>query len=163
MIFTQLNPGPCRTYLIGDEQSKQAALVDPVLEHVQEYLELLDQQKLTLTHCIDTHTHADHISGAAALKDHLGCEYVMHANAPARCVTFHVTDGFECHLGKITVKVLATPGHTKDSVTLMFPDRILTGDVLFLDDGGAGRIYRGDRSCGYRYNRWDAERQFLMV
>ena len=57
MIFTQLNPGPCRTYLIGDEQSKQAALVDPVLEHVQEYLELLDQQKLTLTHCIDTHTH----------------------------------------------------------------------------------------------------------
>ncbi len=84
MIFKQVNPGFCQTYLIADEQSREAILVDPVLEQVPEYLRLLDQQKLTLMHIIDTHTHADHISGAAALKDHRGCEYVMHANAPAR-------------------------------------------------------------------------------
>lgn len=137
MIFTQLNPGPCRTYLIADEKSKEAVLVDPVLEHVQDYIKTIERQKLILTHVIDTHTHADHISGGASLKDQLDCEYVMHAKAPARCVTFHLTDGFECRFGDIHVKVLSTPGHTKDSVTLLFPDLVLTGDVLFLDDAGA--------------------------
>ena len=60
MLFEQLNPHACRTYLIGDEKSREAALVDPVLEHVEDYLKTLDQRKLKLTHVIDTHTHADH-------------------------------------------------------------------------------------------------------
>jgi len=158
MIFEQLNPGSCRTYLIADEQSRQAMLVDPVLEHVEDYLKALDQRKLTLIHVVDTHTHADHISGGAALKDHTHCEYVMHAKAPARCVTFHVTDGFECHLGNIPVKILATPGHTKDSVTLILPDRILTGDALFLDDAGAGRT---DLPGGDAGEHWDSIQRIL--
>ena len=158
MIFTQLNPGACRTYLIGDEKSKQAVLVDPVLEQVPEYLRSLDQQKLTLTHVIDTHTHADHLSGGAAMKDQTECEYAMHANAPARCVTFRLTDGFECHLGNIPVKVMFTPGHTQDSVTLVLPDRILTGDVLFLDDAGAGRT---DLPGGDPGEHWDSMQRIL--
>ncbi|GJL52485.1 hypothetical protein [Candidatus Nitrospira salsa] len=109
--------------------------------------------KLKLTHAIDMHTHADHISGAASLKDQLGCEYVKYANAPARCVTFHLTDGFECHLGNHRVKILTTPGHTQDSITLIFPDRILTGDVLFLDDAGAGR---DDLPGGDAGQHWDS-------
>jgi len=158
MIFTQLNPGACRTYLIGDEKSKEAVLVDPVLEHVPDYLRALDQQKLTLTHVIDTHTHADHLSGGAAMKDQTGCEYVMHADAPARCVTLRLTDGFECALGNIPVKVMSTPGHTKDSVALVFPDRILTGDVLFLDDAGAGRT---DLPGGDPGEHWDSMQRIL--
>lgn len=158
MIFTQLNPGACRTYLIGDEKSKEAVLVDPVLEHVPDYLRILDQQKLKLTHVIDTHTHADHLSGGAAMKDQTGCEYVMHANAPARCVTLRLTDGFECALGNIPVKVMSTPGHTKDSVALVFPDRILTGDVLFLDDAGAGRT---DLPGGDPGEHWDSMQRIL--
>jgi len=160
MIFEQLNPGACRTYLIGDEASHQAILVDPVLEHIQEYGRLLEEKKLTLTHAIDTHTHADHISGAASLKDQLGCEYVMHTNAPARCVTFHLTDGFECYLGSHRVKVLTTPGHTQDSITLIFPDRILTGDVLFLDDAGAGR---DDLPGGDAGQHWDSLQRLLSL
>ena len=160
MIFEQLNPGACRTYLIGDEQSPQAILVDPVLEHVPEYLMFLLQKKLRLTHVIDTHTHADHISGAAALKDQVGCEYVMHAKAPARCVTFHLTDGFECHLGNHPVKVLETPGHTQDSITLVFQDRILTGDVLFLDDAGAGR---DDLPGGDAAAHWESLQRILTL
>ena len=158
MIFTQLNPGACRTYLIADEKSNEAVLVDPVLEHVQDYLRTLDQQKLTLTHVIDTHTHADHLSGGAAMKDQTGCEYAMHPNAPARCVTFRLTDGFECHLGSTPVKVMSTPGHTKDSVALVFPDRIFTGDVLFLDDAGAGRT---DLPGGDAGEHWDSMQQVL--
>jgi glyoxylase-like metal-dependent hydrolase (beta-lactamase superfamily II) len=79
----QLNPHSCHTYLIGLEGSRTVMLVDPVLEHYKEYLALIREHDLHLTHVIDTHTHADHISGAAALKDLTGCEYVMHSNAPA--------------------------------------------------------------------------------
>lgn len=160
MMFQQLNPGACHTYLIADEKSHEAALVDPVLEHVQDYLNLIDRQKLTLTHVIDTHTHADHISGGAALKDQVGCEYVMHATAPARCVTFHLIDGFECQLGHIPVKVLHTPGHTKDSVALILPDRVLSGDVLFLDDAGAGR---DDLPGGDAGEHWDSLQRLLAL
>ncbi len=158
MIFEQLNPHACRTYLIGDEKGREAVLVDPVLEGLDDYLKHLDQKKLRLTHVIDTHTHADHISGGAALKDMTGCEYVMHVKAPARCVTFHLTDGFECHLGNIPVKAIATPGHTKDSLTLVLPDRVLTGDVLFLDDAGAGRT---DLPGGNPGEHWDSVQRIL--
>lgn len=158
MLFDQMNPHACRTYLIGDEQSQEAILIDPVLEHVEDYLTQLNRRKLTLTHVIDTHTHADHISGGPALKDQTGCQYVMHRKAPARCVTFHLTDGFELRFGNIPVKVMATPGHTKDSVTLVFSDRILTGDVLFLDDAGAGRT---DLPGGDPGEHWESIQRIL--
>ncbi len=158
LIFRQLNPHSCRTYLVGGKESNEVALIDPVLEHVAHYMELLKKENLKLTHVIDTHTHADHISGAAALKDLSDCEYVMHAKAPSHCVTFRVTDGFECHIGGIPVKVMHTPGHTKDSISLIFSDRILTGDVLFLDDGGAGR---DDLPGGDPAEHWESLQRIL--
>lgn len=139
MIFRQLNPHSCKTYLIGQENSNEVALIDPVLEHLNEYLELLKQENFKLRYVIDTHTHADHISGCSALKDLTDSEYVMHTKAPAHCVGLRVDDGFEWNIGDIPVKVMHTPGHTIDSMCLILPDRIMTGDTLFLDDGGAGR------------------------
>ena len=139
MIFRQLNPHSCKTYLIGPENSKDVALVDPVLEHLNEYLELLRKDKLKLRYVIDTHTHADHISGCSSLKDLTDCEYVMHTKAPAHCIGLRVNDGFEWHIDNLPIKVMHTPGHTTDSMCLILPDRIMTGDTLFLDDGGAGR------------------------
>jgi glyoxylase-like metal-dependent hydrolase (beta-lactamase superfamily II)/rhodanese-related sulfurtransferase len=160
MLFQQLNPHACRTYLAGRQGSSEVILIDPVLEHVDEYMELLDKKKLNLTHVIDTHTHADHISAGAVLKDLTGCGYVMHTKAPAHCVTFRLIDGFECHFGEIPVKVMHTPGHTKDSVSLIFPDRILTGDVLFLDDGGAGR---DDLPGGDPGEHWESLQRILEL
>lgn len=139
MVLRQLNPHACRTYLLGMKGSNKIVLIDPVLEHVNDYLELLDREKLKLTCVVDTHTHADHISGAAVLKDHTGCAYGMHPNAPSRCVSMRITEDFEGSLGDIPVRVIYTPGHTRDSISLVLSDGILTGDVLFLDDGGAGR------------------------
>lgn len=136
----QLNPHACLTYMIGLEQGSEVALIDPVLEHAQDYLHLLDERNLELTHVIDTHTHADHISGAAALKDMTDCEYVMHRNAPARCPGIRVEEGDDLRiLDHLSCKVIETPGHTIDSISLIFTDRIFTGDALFLDEGGAGR------------------------
>jgi glyoxylase-like metal-dependent hydrolase (beta-lactamase superfamily II)/rhodanese-related sulfurtransferase len=139
LIYEQLNPHACLTYLVGNTVSNEVILIDPLLDHVEDYLKILKERKLELTHVIDTHTHADHISGAAAMKDHTDCEYIMHNTAPARCVTIPVNNEEEINLLETSIKVIHTPGHTKDSVSLIFPDRIFTGDVLFLDDGGAGR------------------------
>ncbi len=160
IIFRQLNPHACRTYLVGTEGTNEVVIIDPLLEHVGEYLDLLDGERLRLTYAIDTHTHADHISGAAALKDQTGCEYVMHATAPPRCVTYRVLDGFIYHLGAIPLEVMHTPGHTKDSISLVFPDRILTGDTLFLDDGGAGR---DDLPGGNPKEHWESLQQILKL
>lgn len=139
LIFRQLNPHACRTYLAGEEGSGEAVIIDPVLDHVDAYLELLEKEKITLTHTIDTHSHADHISGAAVLRDHTGCEYVMHGAAPSQCITLRINGDTDWNIGDTLIKIMHTPGHTKDSISLVLPDRILTGDVLLLDEGGAGR------------------------
>ena len=120
--------------------SREAVLIDPVMEHVNDYVRLFEERKIVLTMVIDTHTHADHISGGAALKDMVNCEYAMFDNAFSKCASLKLVDGFSWKLfQQIPVKVLYSPGHTKDSMSLIFPDRIFTGDALFLDDGGAGR------------------------
>lgn len=160
MIFKQLNKTSCKTYLIGSENTKEAIVVDAVLEQVNEYVSLIKNEGLKLTHVLDTHTHADHISGSGALADLAGAVYVMHQNSPVRCVAFHVPDGFDCHLSDIPVKVMHTPGHTKDSMCLIFSDRILTGDTLFLDDGGAGRT---DLPGGDPGEHWESLQKIMQL
>ena len=160
MIFKQLNKASCKTYLIGSENTKEVIVVDPLLEHVNEYVSLIKNEGLKLTHVLDTHTHADHISGAGALSDRTGAVYVMHQESPVRCVTFHVPDGFDCHSSDMPVKVIHTPGHTKDSMCLIFSDRILTGDTLFLDDGGAGRT---DLPGGDPGEHWESLQKIMKL
>lgn len=135
----QLNPHACRTYLIGTEGHSEAILIDPVLEHVEDYRKMIEKEKLELLHVVDTHTHADHISGGPALKDVTDCKYVMYETAPAKCANFRVSDSYEWDCLGSRVKIMHTPGHTRDSICLVFPEWIFTGDTLFLDDGGAGR------------------------
>jgi sulfur dioxygenase len=141
LSFKQLNPHACLTYLVKDEESSDSILIDPILDHVKDYLKILEAHNLRLTHIIETHSHADHISGAAAIKDQTDCKIIMHENAPARCVDIRVKEGDELNLLGKSIKVLYTPGHTQDSISLVFEEfnRIFTGDALFLDDGGAGR------------------------
>ena len=139
MIFRQLNPGPCRTYLIGSEASREAALVDPVLDRVPDYLALLERESWRLAQIIDTHTHADHISGGPALCDHTRAPYAMHHLGRPHCPTQRLRDGDEIKMGDVTLRCLHTPGHTNDSLTLVVGDRLLTGDFLFIGEAGAGR------------------------
>lgn len=140
MIFEQLNPHSCRTYLIGNENDSRIVLVDPVLDHFNDYLEMLKTRGFTLTHVIDTHTHADHISAGSSLKDATDCHYLMHEKTPAKCVDIRVKDGDTLTLNGIRFDVVYTPGHTKDLISLIVDHKILlTGDFLFLDDAGGGR------------------------
>lgn len=152
MNFEQLNPAACRTYLLTDD-NKNAVLVDPVIDHVSDYINLIKERDLELDFVIDTHTHADHISAGPSLRDATDCEYMMHNLAPAKCVTTRVQDGDEMVLAGRKVKIIETPGHTRDSISLLFDDMILTGDFLFLEDAGAGR---DDLPGGNASSHWDS-------
>lgn len=148
MNIEKLNPGACWTYLLTTDDST-CVLIDPVIIHTDEYLKLLSDRNLKLTHVIDTHTHADHISAGASLVQATGCEYIMHEKAPAKCVTSRVKEGDTIEIAGKQAKVLETPGHTRDSISLLFDDMLFTGDFLFLEDAGAGRddLPGGDASA----------------
>lgn len=151
MLFKQLNPGPCKTYLLVE--GNEATLIDPVIDHTTDYLDLLNKDNLTLTTVVDTHTHADHISAGPSLRDATDCNYIMHQNAPPKCVTQHVKDQDELMIAGKKAVVLETPGHTKDSISLLFDDMLFSGDFLFLDDAGAGR---DDLPGGDPADHWDS-------
>ena len=149
MIFDQLNPGACRTYLIASEDTNEAILVDPVLEEVDRYIDELNKRKMNLKYVIDTHTHADHISGGRALNDRTGAKYIMFKKTPIECIDIKVDENDKLDMSDISIRFLHTPGHTKDGMTLILQDRVLTGDALFI--GGAGRtdLIGGDPSEHY--------------
>ncbi|WAS97098.1 aminotransferase class V-fold PLP-dependent enzyme [Nannocystis punicea] len=137
LLFAQLNPsGPTRSYLVADRTSGAAMLVDPRRDQVDRYLAELQRHGLRLELVLDTHTHGDHLSGAKRLKDLLGCEIAMHRAAAAPCVDRPLEDGDTITLGGLALEVWHTPGHTPDSLCLLLPDRVLTGDTLWL--GGTG-------------------------
>jgi glyoxylase-like metal-dependent hydrolase (beta-lactamase superfamily II)/rhodanese-related sulfurtransferase len=167
LTYKQLNPHSCKTYLIGMEGRKEVILIDPVIEHVNDYGEMIKDGGFKLEAVIDTHTHADHISGGASLKDMFECEYWMHENAPAQCATMKLAEGSELKLfAQVPARVLYSPGHTRDSISLIFPDRVFTGDALFLDDGGAGRddLPGGDPGAHWETLRrlWDLPEDLIV-
>jgi sulfur dioxygenase len=137
LLFEQLNPGHHRTYLIADEESREAMLIDPVYDRVEKYVERLHALGLRCTLAVDTHTHADHVSGCRQLAKKLRCEYIMHELARAKCVNRRVTHGDILTLGEMPIDVIHTPGHAADNITLIVEGRLMVGDVLFI--GGAGR------------------------
>lgn len=139
MIFRQLNEDACKTYLLANEKTREAVLIDPVIIYTDKYLELIKNENYNLTYIFDTHTHADHITAAPSLVDETGCEYVMCSAAPAGCVTTKVNEGDIIKAVGTEFRFISTPGHTKDSMSIISENRFFTGDFLFLDDGGAGR------------------------
>jgi selenocysteine lyase/cysteine desulfurase/glyoxylase-like metal-dependent hydrolase (beta-lactamase superfamily II)/rhodanese-related sulfurtransferase len=146
--FEILQPdGGCRSYLIADPETRQAAIVDPLRERVDDYLDLLQAKRYQLVYTIETHTHADHLSGSPRLKDLTGAKMLMHGATAVACVDRGLRDGDLIELGALKIEVIATPGHTHDSVCLVLPDRVLTGDTLLI--GGCGRtdLPTGDASA----------------
>jgi glyoxylase-like metal-dependent hydrolase (beta-lactamase superfamily II)/rhodanese-related sulfurtransferase len=137
VVFEQLNPDACRTYFVGSSSTREVALVDPVLGATEEYLRYLEKGGWSLRYVVDTHTHADHLSGGRLLRERTGAEYAMHRKAGAKHASVRLTDGATLSIGGTILEAIETPGHTKDSVTLKLPGKLLTGDFLFI--GGAGR------------------------
>lgn len=99
LVLRQLNPGACRTYLVGSRPTREAALIDPGLDHVDEYLRLLAGAGWTLRYVIDTHTHADHVSGGTALAQRTDADYVIHKKSGVRTLSRRVSDGASLRVG----------------------------------------------------------------
>ena len=125
----------CLGYIVSS--ARRAAIIDPELEMVEPMLDYVFEHGLKPDYIVDTHTHADHISGARELKSKSTAKIVMHESAPASCVDVRVEDGDRLQVGDISIKVIHTPGHAKDLISVLLPDRILTADALLI--GSCGR------------------------
>ena len=140
MIFKQLFDEETwtYTYFIADPVTKEAVLIDPVKSHVDEYIALLDEHSLTLKYSLETHVHADHITGSGLLRQRLGAETGVSQLCGAVGASLQLQDGDVLEFaGGEKIKVISTPGHTKGSVSFLWRDRVFTGDSLFI--GGCGR------------------------
>jgi len=133
----QMRAESCFAYLIEDTGTREAALVDPRADRVAGYLRELEERGLRLRFVIETHTHADHLSGAAELRARTGAEILLSERARSEVATRRLRDGDRMTLGGHTIEVIASPGHTDDSVSLLVNGAILTGDARLI--GGAGR------------------------
>lgn len=147
MIFRQFlyHPTGCAAYLLGCGSQGKAIVVDPQLHDVEAYSAFASGKGMVVTHVIDTHVHADHLSGGRALAAKTGAVYAMHESAPVAFPFQALSDGAEVAAGNVVLRVLHTPGHTPESISLLVTDRsrgdepwfVLTGDTLFV--GTVGR------------------------
>lgn len=149
MLFRELNHGKCKTYLVACEQTRKAALIDPIRDKIDRYLAVLAYFGCTLEAVIDTHTHADHRTAIFELRDLTGAKAIMHRNAPAPHVDVHVDDGAAIAVGQIRLQVLATPGHTPDGMSLYSEGRVFTGDTLLIRGTGRADFAGGDPGAEY--------------
>jgi glyoxylase-like metal-dependent hydrolase (beta-lactamase superfamily II) len=149
-IFEQFRmPRGCLGYLVADAETRLAALVDPELEMVEPMLDAIFRHGLRPAYIIDTHTHADHVSGARELKSKTVARLVMHDKAPSSFVDIRVQDGDRLHLGELPLKFLYTPGHAKDLVSVVLPGRILTADALLIGSCGRTDLPNGNATQQY--------------
>ncbi len=144
MIFQQVATGGCQSYLVGCEATRIAALIDPEIRQIDNYLALAAKTGLRIHYVIDTHTHADHFSAAKQLGETLKIPVVMHQQSPAPFAALRLDDGEMLALGKLRLHAIHTPGHTRDSICLVAEDRVFTGDTLLIDGTGRTDLPSGD-------------------
>src|ERR1700730_18021575 len=151
MIFRQLfdSVSSTYTYLIASRHGGEALIIDPVLEKGDRYLQLIRELDLKLVKAVDTHLHADHITGLGALRDRTHCITVMGEQSQADVVSMRVAEGDRVEVEGVRLDVLYTPGHTDDSYSFLLPDRVFTGDTLLIRGTGRTDFQNGDPRAQY--------------
>jgi glyoxylase-like metal-dependent hydrolase (beta-lactamase superfamily II)/rhodanese-related sulfurtransferase len=151
MIFRQLlhAESGTYTYLLAGKEGGEALIIDPVLDRVERYLQLLHELDLTLIKALDTHVHADHITGLGELRDRTKCTTVMGEQSPVDVVSMRVADGEEIEIEGVSLKALYTPGHTIDSYSFVMDDRVFTGDTLLIRGTGRTDFQSGSARAQY--------------
>ncbi len=157
MIFRQLFEPVSGTYsyLLASRRGGEALIIDPVLEKVDRYLQLVEQLDLKLVKAVDTHLHADHITGLGALRDRTHCITVMGEQSKVDIVSMRLADGDYLQIEGISLEAIYTPGHTDDSYSFRLDDRIFTGDTLLIRGTGRTDFQNGDPRAQYEsiFNR----------
>jgi len=157
MLFHQLfdKNSSTYTYLIASAKGREALIIDPVLENIEQYIKLLNELDLKLVKVIDTHIHADHITAASKLKDATNCTTIMGEHTPSDTVEIKVKDDDIIYIDKLEIKVIYTPGHTKDSYSFLMDDCLFSGDTLLINGTGRTDFQGGNSKDSYNsiFNR----------
>ena len=157
MLFHQLfdKNSSTYTYLIASAKGREALIIDPVLENIEQYIKLLNELGLKLVKVIDTHIHADHITAASKLKNKTNCSTIMGEHTPSNTVEIKVKDNEIIYIDKLKVKVIYTPGHTKDSYSFLMNDCLFSGDTLLINGTGRTDFQGGNSKDSYNsiFNR----------
>src|ERR1700757_2724654 len=152
MIFRQLfdSVSGTYTYLLASRRGGEALIIDPVLEKVDRYLQLIRELDLKLVKAIDTHLHADHITGLGALRDSTQCITVMGEQSQVDVVSMRLSDGDRMRIEGLELEAIYTPGHTDDSYCFRMADRVFTGDTLLIRGTGRTDFQNGDARAQYQ-------------
>ena len=157
MLFHQLfdKNSSTYTYLIASAKGREALIIDPVLENIEQYIKLLNELDLKLVKVIDTHIHADHITAASKLKNATNCTTIMGEHTPSDTVEIKVKDDDIICVDKLKIKVIYTPGHTKDSYSFLMDDCLFSGDTLLINGTGRTDFQGGNSKDSYNsiFNR----------
>ena len=157
MIFRQVfdNKSSTYTYLIASAKGREAVIIDPVIENVESYIKLLQELDLKLVKVIDTHIHADHVTGASKLKQETNCSTLMGEHTPADAVEIKVKDDETIKIDQIEIKAMYTPGHTSDSYSFLMRNYLFSGDTLLINGTGRTDFQNGSSKDAYNsiFNR----------
>ena len=153
MIFEQLFDAKSSTYtyIISSGKGREALIIDPVIENTNEYIKVLEDLKLKLVKVIDTHIHADHITGLNELNKRTNCTRVMGEKSKSEVIDIKIKDNEKINIENIELKAIHTPGHTDCSYSYIMNDRVFTGDTLLIN--GTGRT---DFQSGSPYDAYDS-------
>ena len=151
MIFKQLfdQKSSTYTYLIASAKGREALIIDPVIENVNQYVQSLKELDLKLVKVIDTHIHADHITGASKLKNITKCSTIMGNHTPAEAVEIKVKDEECINLDNLKIKAMYTPGHTSDSYSFLMDNYLFSGDTLLINGTGRTDFQNGNPKDAY--------------
>ena len=151
MIFKQIfdTKSSTFTYVIASAKGREAVIIDPVLENVNEYIQFLKELNLKLVKVIDTHIHADHVTGATKLKQATNCTTLMGEHTPADAVEIKVKDNELIKIDDLKIKSLYTPGHTSDSYSFLLNNYLFSGDTLLINGTGRTDFQNGSSKDAY--------------
>lgn len=157
MIFKQVfdKKSSTYTYIIASAKGREALIIDPVLENVEDYIKILNQLNLKLVKVIDTHIHADHVTGAGKLRDKTKCVTIMGEHTPTDAVEVKVKDDEIIKLDKLNFRAIYTPGHTSDSFCFLMDKYLFSGDTLLINGTGRTDFQNGSSTDAYNsiFNR----------
>ena len=151
MIFKQVfdKKSSTYTYLIASSKGREALIIDPVLDNVEDYIKLLTELDLKLVKVIDTHIHADHVTGAGKLRDKTKCATIMGEHSPAETVEIKVKDDEYINLDHLKIRAMYTPGHTSDSYSFLLDNYLFSGDTLLINGTGRTDFQNGSSKDAY--------------
>tara|TARA_B100001564_G_scaffold4434_1_gene3858 strand:+ start:363 stop:1043 length:681 start_codon:yes stop_codon:yes gene_type:complete len=151
MIFKQLfdTKSSTYTYFVSSGKGRESLIIDPVLDNISEYIKLLEELDLKLVKVIDTHIHADHVTGASKLKDITKCTTIMGDHTPAESVEIKVKDDEYIDLDNLKIRAIYTPGHTSDSYSFLMDNYLFSGDTLLINGTGRTDFQNGSTKDSY--------------